>query len=133
MIANPGGKLDVSLSGTTSEVKANLYWGKNTETKVSMNRVIRRIRLRGTGGITAVNIKLVDRDHVVANGMTYASIPEEYIVAEWAAVPVTASSTADFLDDELTSLPRCAGSLAIVVDVTAGSAWTIVGYIDVGT
>lgn len=133
MIANPGGKLEVSLSGSASAVDTQLFWGNASDSKVSMSRVLRRIRLRGTGGITAVDVKLVDRDYAIVDGMTYSSIPDEYVIAEWPALAVTASATVGFLDDELTNLPRAYKSFGIVANVTAGSAWTIVGYVDVGT
>lgn len=134
---HPGGKLVVSLTGTASAVVVQQFSGDAVQPNaitgkgVNTNYVLRRIVLRGTGTITAADIKIVDGNYAVSNGMTYTSIPGEYIVASWTAVPVAASATVPFLDDTVLELPRISSSCAVVANVTSGAGgWAIVGRLD---
>lgn len=132
MRAFPGGQVSVLLSGNGSSVVVQKFFGNETENKVNLNCLLRRVVLRGTGGITAADIAVVHRNQAIANAMTYSSIPGENIVADWSALPVTASATAVFLDDQITEEPRAQSSLGLVANVTASGDWTIVGYLDLG-
>ena len=143
---NPSSRLDFSVSGTDSQVVVFRFHGRNvssapeggtvdTGAGVNKNGEVRHIVVRqdAGGGATSFDFKLVDGNYPTPDGITYASIPEEYVIADGATIATSASATVASLDSVIDAEPTYKQSLAIVFNVTRSGPWTLIGRLTVRT
>lgn len=146
MPQNPSSKFRFSVSGTGSQVAVFRFHGRNVSSSpsggtVDPNAGVNKsgrvtailVRQDAGGGATAFDYTLVDGNYATPDTITYASIPDEYIVSEGVAVATTASATAASLNSTIDAKPTYRDSLAIVFNVTGAGAWTLLGHLTVET
>lgn len=139
---NPSSKVPFSISGTGDAVGVFRFFGINVASAAAGGAAVTGggtthngrvtyvyIRQEAGGGASEFDLKVVDRDLAVSTSTVYANIPDDYVIIEAPAVTSTASATDASLDSPLDAPPTYQSSLAIVVDVTAVGAWTLLGYL----
>lgn len=137
-VANPVALISVTASGTTSAVIAVPLWGYEEaqfgrSRFIGKNARVHSIVLRETAGslATIANVRLVTKRFPVANGMVFSSVPDENLAFDATGIPLVASATVASLNTVFPNQPIAQDSLALLLDVTASGAWTIVGHVGV--
>jgi hypothetical protein len=139
-LSNPVSLLDFTASGTTSAVVAVPIWGYEEtqfgrDRRIGKNAKIHSLVLRepATSLASLANVRLVTKRYPVVTGMTYNTVPDEYIITDISSVTLTASATTASINIIFPNPPIAQNSLALLLDVTASGAWSLLGHIGVET
>lgn len=125
-----------TIAGTGVQVKeAQIAPSSGTIGTLGTGRArgrVRRIVIReAAGGLaTSATFYLIHNNRVAVTSPS--TEPDENVIVETAAVPLTASASVASLDSPISAQPAFQNSLLLVADVTAATgAWSLTGFIEI--